>query len=211
MIRIATWLILAACLLPAIAGADQQPAQGKLLVATEQVVGELFAQTVVVLLHYDETGAMGLVVNRPTDVEPAELLADDEVMAAYRGTVFWGGPVQMNSLRVLLLTDSPPAGAINIVDSVHLLALDESLSDLRMGASHLRLFIGYAGWSAGQLDNELRRGDWRIVPASNERVFAEDPSMLWQHLTPMREYRAAVQPSDFPTVRSPSARRNRAP
>ena len=59
--------------------------QGKLLVATEVVQGELFAKTVVLLLHYDETGAFGLVVNRPTDVKPEELLDDEEAIAIARG------------------------------------------------------------------------------------------------------------------------------
>ena len=202
MLKIVTWLILAAWLLPATAGADQQPAKGKLLVATEQVVGELFAQTVVLLLHYDETGAIGLVVNRPTDVEPPELLADEDALSAYSGTLFWGGPVQMNALRVLLRTDTPPEGALEIVDSVHQLPLDGGLNDLPMDASLLRLFIGYAGWSAGQLDRELHRGDWRVVPASVELVFAEDPGMLWKRMTPVREYRAAVQALGLSTLRN---------
>ena len=92
MIRILTWFVLVAWLLPAVVNADQAPAQGKLLVATEVVHGELFADTVVLLLYYDETGAFGLVVNRPTDVKPEELLADEEALAGYSGTLFWRDP-----------------------------------------------------------------------------------------------------------------------
>jgi putative transcriptional regulator len=193
MTRIVTWLLLAAWLLPAAAGADQPLAKGQLLVATEQVVGELFAQTVILLLHYDATGAMGLVVNRPTEVEPAELLADVEAIAAYGGTIYWGGPVQMNSLRALLRTDTPPEGALEIVASVHQLPVDDTLQDTLTDLASLRFFIGYAGWSAGQLDREMGRGDWQVVPASEELVFAEDPGLLWQRLMVRREYRAAVQ------------------
>lgn len=192
MIRIVTWLVLAACLLPAAAGAEQRPAQGKLLVATEQVVGEIFAQTVILLLHYDAAGAIGLVVNRPTEVEPGELLADEEAIAGYSGTIYWGGPVQMNSLRALLRTNTPPEGALQVVDSVHQLPIDDVLEDVPLDLASLRFYIGYAGWSAGQLDRELERGDWHVVPASDELVFAEDPGPLWRRLTPVSEYRAAV-------------------
>jgi len=193
MTKFLTWLIFAAWLLPMAAGADQQLAKGKLLVASEFVAGEVFAKTVILLLHYDETGAMGLVVNRPTEVEPGELLADVEAISGYSGTLYWGGPVQMNSLRALLRADTPPEGAQEVVDSVYQLPLDDALKDVPMDLASLRFFIGYAGWSAGQLDHELARGSWHVVPASEELIFAEDPGLLWKRLMSAREYRAAVQ------------------
>ena len=193
MTKIVTWLMFAAWLLPATAGADQQPVKGSLLVATELVVGDFFAQTVVLILHYDEMGAMGLVVNRPTEIGPGELLPDFEGVSGYSGTLYWGGPVQMNSLRALLRTATPPEGAQEIVDSVHQLPFDDVLKDVPMDLASLRFFIGYAGWSAGQLDRELARGSWLVVPASEELIFAEDPGLLWKRLMSVREYRAAVQ------------------
>ena len=192
MTRCLTWLLLTAWLLPTAAGADQQLAKGKLLVANEFVVGEFFAKTVILLLHYDERGAMGLVVNRPTEVEPGELLADVEAISGYSGTLYWGGPVRMSSLRALLRADTPPEGAQEVIDSVYLLPLDDALKDVAMDPASLHFFIGYAGWSAGQLDHELGRGDWLVVPASDELVFAEDPGLLWDRLTPVDKYRAAA-------------------
>ena len=192
MTKFLTWLMFAAWLFPTAAGADQQLAKGKLLVASEFVVGEVFAKTVILLLHYDETGAMGLVVNRPTEVEPGELLADVEAISAYSGTLYWGGPVRMNSLRALLRADTPPEGAQEVVDSVYQLPLDDALKEVPMDPASLHFFIGYAGWFAGQLDRELGRGDWLVVPASDELVFAEDPGLLWERLRPVNKYRAAV-------------------
>ncbi len=78
MAKFLTWLVLAAWLLPATGGADETLAKGKLLVATEVIGGDIFVRTVILLLHYDKTGAAGLVVNRPTEVRPEELLPDDE-------------------------------------------------------------------------------------------------------------------------------------
>jgi len=193
VIRIITWLVAVSWLLPAAVDADPRPAQGKLLVATELVQGELFAKTVVLLLHYDETGAFGLVVNRPTDVKPGELLADDEVIAGYGGTLFWGGPVHMDSLRALLLTDDPPADAEKILESVYLVSFEYALEQGPSDPAALRLFIGYAGWAPGQLDYEMARGSWRVLPATDELVFAEAPEKLWTRLAPAQEQRAAVE------------------
>ena len=195
MKRIATWLAFIVWLLPTAAGADQQPAKGKLLVATELVRGDVFAQTVILLLHYDANGAMGIVVNRPTDVEPEEVVADVDAFSGYSGTLYWGGPVRMHTLRVLLRTDTSPKGAEAIVDSVHLVRIDDGLKETPADLANLRFFIGYAGWGAGQLDSEMNRGSWHVVPALDEHVFAEDPRTLWERLTPPRQHRAAVQSS----------------
>jgi putative transcriptional regulator len=162
------------------------------LVATEVVHGELFADTVVLLLYYDETGAFGLVVNRPTDVKPEELLADEEALAGYSGTLFWGGPVQMDSLRALVLTEEPPEGAEKIIESVYLVSYEDALEGVPRDPSSLRFFIGYAGWAPGQLDNELAHGSWRIVPGSSQLVFADEPETLWKRLTPPHEQRVAI-------------------
>ena len=195
---IVTWLVFLAWLLPATAGADQRPAKGKLLVATELVRGDLFNETVVLLLHYDETGAMGLVVNRPTEIEPDELLSDVDAITDYSGTLYWGGPVRMNTVSALLRTDTPPQGAKAIVDSVYSVPIDDGLADAPAHEGRLRFFLGYAGWSAGQLDHEMARGSWHVVPASDEAVFADDPRELWQRLTPPREHRVAVQARHTP-------------
>ena len=192
MFRILTWLLAIASLLPAAVEADSRPASGKLLVATAEVQGELFANTVVLLLHYDETGAFGLVVNRPTDVQPVEVLGDDDAIGDYLGTLFWGGPVHMDSLRALQLTDSPHGEAEKIIESVYLVSYEAALEEGPSDTSRLRLFIGYAGWAPGQLDSEMARGSWRILPASSELVFDEEPRTLWNRLIPAHEQRAAL-------------------
>ena len=207
MIRVLTWLFAVASLLPAVVYADSNPARGKLLVATEAVQGELFANTVVLLLYYDETGAFGLVVNRPTDVPLAEVLGDEEAIAAYRGTLFWGGPVHMDSLRALLVTDSPPADAEKIVESVYLVSYEDAFEAGAADTSRMRLFIGYAGWAPGQLERELAHGSWRVLPGSGELVFAEDPRTLWNRLAPKDEQRTALDPAVIPAVAGPLLRK----
>ena len=194
MSRILTWLVFAACLLPVAGGADESPARGKLLVATELVRGDIFVQSVVLLLHYDETGAMGLVVNRPMKVGMDELVVDDDAISSYSGPIYWGGPVRMNSLHALMHTDNAPGGAERIVDSVYLVSVDDALKNAPQDVPGLRLFIGFAGWESGQLDHEMARGSWHVVPASADFVFAKDPGQLWKQLVPPREHRAKLRP-----------------
>lgn len=189
MHRIATLLILGACLVPAPGAADEAPARGTFLVATGEIRGDLFVRTVVLLLSYDETGAMGLVVNRPTDVSPAELMTEPDALSGYTGTLFWGGPVQMSSLWTLVRTDSPPDDAVPVVDDVYQLPFDEAVKGHLQSPDSLRLFIGYAGWSPGQLDRELLAGSWHVVRATASLVFAADPGDIWKRLTPVQTQR----------------------
>lgn len=188
-----TGLVLVTCIVCAAAADEPLRGKGRLLVATEMIQGDVFAQTVIVLLHYDKTGAVGLVINRPTEVRITELLRDDDPMAEYEGTIYWGGPVQMGSLRAMLKTDKPPAGAENVIGSVYFVPLDENTTNALYDAGELRLFLGYAGWAPGQLDRELARGSWLVVPGTEESVWANDPTGLWKKLAPRAEHRAAVK------------------
>ncbi len=101
-----TLLVIAA--LPMRADADSEPARGKLLVATELVRGADFEQSVVLLLHYDDNGALGLIVNRSTAVHPGEALPDLEDIERYDGKIYYGGPVETHALSALMRTGDPP-------------------------------------------------------------------------------------------------------
>ncbi len=193
MSRFSKFLALACCLISTGVGADQVPATGKLLVATDEVRGLHFAETVILLLHYDESGTLGLVVNRPIAAAPIEALPQLEDLAAYRGPLYWGGPVRLTTMRALLHTDTPPDDAVQIFDAVHLVHMDETLLEGASNATNLRFFMGYAGWAPGQLERELAFDSWHILPATAELVFADDSSDIWRRLVPPREYRAAAE------------------
>jgi len=192
MSKFSTSLALACCFIFASVNADQVPATGKLLVATDEVRGPYFAQTVILLLHHDETGALGLVVNRPIDGSAIESLQLHEDLAAYRDTFYWGGPVSQATVRALLRTDTPPKDAVQIFDAVYVVNMDEDLLVTASNASKLRFFVGYASWSPGQLENELVFDSWQILPATEEIVFAEDTDAIWRTLLPPRQFRAAA-------------------
>ncbi len=173
--------------------ADEMPARGKLLVATDEVRGPAFAQTVILLLQHDETGTLGLVLNRPIDAAVVDDLRQQADLAPYDGTFYWGGPVLPYTLRALLRTDASPQDAVQIFDSVYLVNIDEALLADTANAANVRLFVGYAGWGAGQLEYELAFDSWSVLPAIEEAVFAEDADGIWEKLVPPRKYRAGVE------------------
>ncbi len=192
MSRLSRFLAFACCVISANVSADQDPAAGKFLVATEEVRGAYFVETVILLLHYDETGTMGLVVNRPVEAAPKEALPKLEGIEEYSGTLYWGGPVQLSTLRALMRTDTPPENSEHIFDAIHLVSMDDTLLENASNETNLRFFIGYTGWAPGQLERELAFDSWHIVPATDELVFAEDPGEIWKRLVPPRHYRAAA-------------------
>ncbi len=174
-------------------GAAEKLAMGKLLVATDEVQGAIFAETVILLLHYDESGALGLVINRPTETKPKELLPELDGLKDYDGTAYWGGPVRMATMRALHRTESPEDDEIHVFDTVHQVPLADELPKGESNTDNLRFFIGYAGWSPGQLDRELLFGSWTIISATEEVVFTEDSENIWETLAPPRHYRAWLE------------------
>ena len=174
MSRFSNFLALACCFISTAVSADQVPAVGKLLVATDEVRGPHFAQTVILLLQHDETGTLGLVVNRPLGAAAAEALRKFDGLTTYSGKFYRGGPLWPSTLRALLRTDTHPEVAVQIFDTVHLVGMDEALLEAASYGGDLRLFAGHAGWAPGQLERELAFESWHVLPATEEVVFAED-------------------------------------
>ena len=185
-------LAICCCVIPDDSTADEKPATGKLLVATDEVRGSSFFHTVILLLHYDESGALGLVINRPTEATPDELLPELEGIEDYAGMTYWGGPVRLATMRALHRTDSPTEDEIFVLDKVYQMPLDK-LPTGEKNQQNLRFFVGYTGWSPGQLDREILFGSWDIIQATEETVFTADPDTIWETLSPPQSYRASAE------------------
>ena len=196
MSRFPLLLAMACCAISSSVIAAEDPGTGTLLVATEAVHGPVFAETVILLLNYDAAGAAGLVVNRPTEALPAQALPEFAGIDRYEGPLYWGGPVELFTLRALLLTDAPPANAISVFDAVYLVPLEDTVLDRAESKTNLRFFAGYAGWAAGQLDRELATGSWQILAATEAIVFTDDPGGIWRRLLPPTLLRASTDKAE---------------
>ena len=190
-------LALACCTISTGVIAAEFLGKGKLLVATDVVSGGAFEETVILLLNYDANGAAGLVINRPMEASPAQALPEISALDHYDGPLYWGGPVELFTLRALRLSDAPLDNAVRIFDDVYLVPLEENLLDRAASKANLRFFVGYSGWSPGQLDREMATGSWRIAAATEAVVFEDDPGGMWRKLLPPRVYRASIGEADF--------------
>jgi putative transcriptional regulator len=184
MARLLGALLLFACL-PAFSQSDDL-AIGKLLVASRDLGDPNFAKTVILLVHYSEDqGAVGLVVNKRTDVPISRVFHDLKQASGRNDPVYIGGPVELNSVLALLKSASKPERADRVFGDVYLISNKDLLTKTLGSSAEATVFhtyIGYAGWQAGQLEHEVELGAWHIMPADVGTVFHADPDSVWERL-----------------------------
>lgn len=158
--------------------------KGVFLVASESLNDPNFSQTVVLLLEYDENGAVGLIINRPTEILLASLLPEEKNLRDRRELLFIGGPVGRTQLFLLLQSTARPEHSQRIVDGVYATTSLETLREIIAKESPVafQAYAGYSGWGPGQLDAELMRGDWVVTPADSETVFDKATDTIWHEL-----------------------------
>ncbi len=157
---------------------------GRLLVAEPLLGDPNFDRTVVLVIEHTEEGALGLVLNRPTEVLVAEALPGWRHLATDPPVLHVGGPVEERSGWCLARTVAPDAvdGFVPVLGDLGLLDLGadaDALTDLVTGC---RVYAGYSGWGAGQLDAELAADAWFVVDAEPDDPFIADPRELWQRI-----------------------------
>jgi putative transcriptional regulator len=164
------------------------PGAGRLIVANPLLPDPNFDRTVVMLLAYGEEGALGVVLNRPSDTTLAAPLPRWEPLAASPAVVFVGGPVQHQAVICLGRALGHPAAAVPpqgwsaVLPDVGTIDLDLNPDELQASLSQVRVFAGYAGWTAGQLEAEIGAGAWWILDALPEDAFCDEPEELWKRV-----------------------------
>ena len=166
---------------------------GRLLVANPLLPDPNFDRTVVLLLATNEEGALGLVLNRPSHMDVSEPLPQWEHLAAEPAVLFLGGPVQHQAVICLArnVTAAGLATALEgdgedewkeVAPGVGTLDLDRDPDEVEGRVRQVRMFAGYAGWGAGQLESEIEAGAWWVVDAEPGDAFTLDPSRLWKQV-----------------------------
>jgi putative transcriptional regulator len=158
---------------------------GMLLLASPELLDPNFVDTVVLVLDADEDGDMGVVINRPSPVPVISVLSGWGDIVAEPEVLFRGGPVSPEgALAVALLRDSVlvPPGLRPVTERLAIVDLEGDADDIDDAVDGVRIFAGYAGWGAGQLESEIEGGDWYVVPSLPPDAFQADPSDLWREV-----------------------------
>jgi putative transcriptional regulator len=154
-------------------------ARGKLLIAGPSLLDPNFWRAVVLVIEHNDEGALGLVLNRPSETTVGETVPQLQPLVDADEQLYIGGPVQPSAVIVLGEFEDPSDAALLAFDDVGVLATgpspDESVTGLRSG----RAFVGHAGWGPNQLDDEIERGDWILEPARLDDAFTGDGQTLW--------------------------------
>jgi putative transcriptional regulator len=137
-----------------------------------------FWRTVVLIVEHSDEGALGLVLNRPSETTVGEAVSELEELLDLEEPLYVGGPVQPSALIVLAEFDRPAEAALIAFEDVGVLA-NSAQEDPSLSVRRGRAFVGHAGWGPGQLDDEVERGDWIIEPAVRDDAFNGTPLELW--------------------------------
>jgi putative transcriptional regulator len=155
--------------------------KGQLLLDSGQLSGSFFQRTVVLICQHNAEGAFGLVLNRASGNKLGEMLVADVPEELKEQPLYLGGPVQVSALS-FLHSDSflPEASVMPNLDLGHSLDSLVELGESFSATKKMKMFAGYAGWSPGQLEDEMKRQAWLTHPASLDLVFDSDPAQLWR-------------------------------
>ncbi len=185
---------------------------GKLLVAPRNAPDPNFARTVILLVQHDDQSAVGLIVNRRTKIPISKALQEWKPAEGKSDPVYMGGPVELDGVLALLRLATKPAEAAHVVDDVYLASTRapvENALAAGSGPGELRVYLGYCGWGAGQLENEVELGGWYIFSGNGALVFDSDPDTLWSRLITLTERRIArnMAPAGRRALHPPSTSR----
>lgn len=159
--------------------------KGMFLIAKDQVLDPRFRDRVILLIQHDDQGSAGLVVNRASRLPLESVLSRDSQLAEQGKNLSYGGPVEPNAILALVkVRNNPPEPADVVLDNVYVTGVGilDGWPDYNREVVEFRAFVGYTGWAPGQLSAEMERGDWDVLPADEDNIFAARDEALWKSL-----------------------------
>ena len=173
----------------------REPDPGDLLVASIALADGVFNSTVVLVLDSDADGALGVILNEISQTPLDAVLPDWVPTVSEPRLLFHGGPVSPNGAICLASVrerGEEPPGWRRLFENVGLLHLDTPIEIVAGAYADLRIFAGYSGWAAGQLQAEIAQGMWHVVPAVHDDVFGRRPLDLWRTVLRRQRGRLAL-------------------
>ncbi len=155
-----------------------------LLVAAPALADPNFAQSVVLVVFPEGGAPLGIILNRPTRLQLKDAFTEQRLLKDREDTLFFGGPVRTDSLWFMFMSTAAWEGAFHVLGELYV-SNDGALLDTLLAAPRHRVhrfFLGYAGWAPVQLDVEIARGAWHVLPADSDTVLNMDPEVMWREL-----------------------------
>lgn len=153
--------------------------RGKLLVASPALVDPNFARAVVLITEHNDEGAMGIVLDQPSEAMVGEVVPQLADAAGAGSPIYVGGPVQPSAIVVLAEFSDPTAAAWIVVADVGFASAEVETAELGALTRRARVYAGYSGWGAGQLEAEMELDSWIVEPPLPAELFPEAPDTLW--------------------------------
>jgi putative transcriptional regulator len=188
MNRFVSYLIVlagACCAAPDLAHAQTERQRVFLLVAQPGMLDPNFRKTVVLAVRPDEGGPIGVILNRPSTVELRSLYPDRAELANRTDLLFLGGPVEPDALLFAFRSAEKPARGLFVADDIYISGFSAVLTEILRhpeNARQQRFFTGFSGWASGQLEDEIQRGGWYVLPFEGRYVFDANPLSMYEEL-----------------------------
>jgi putative transcriptional regulator len=162
-----------------------EPAPGRFLVARRSLDDPHFRQTVIYLVRHDPSGSAGLIINRPSGLNLSDAISGIDDTDLRKRPIYFGGPVEFNTVSMLIRNDKEGRLVEHIADDIYLsgdrAVLDRLITEKKPGNA-LHFYLGHAGWTAGQLAQEVDREEWYVVDTDPVLIFSAAPETIWKRL-----------------------------
>lgn len=199
-----------ACLtVPAAAHAQTEAARVFLLVAQPGMLDPNFAETVVLTMRPDAGGPLGVILNRPSAIELRALYPERAELANRDDLVYFGGPVDPDALLFAFRSATEPEKGFHVAEDLYISGFSKVLDELLKhpeNAKEQRFFAGYAGWIDGQLENEIARGGWYVLPLDIDAIFRMNPLTMHRQLLDRATVRRIETRLEDPGLQAVTAR-----
>jgi putative transcriptional regulator len=162
---------------------DTSPEKGRILISEPFLNDPNFKRTIILLSEHTEEGSVGFVLNKPTEYKLNDVVED---FPEFDAAVFYGGPVQLNTLQFLYKGENIIEGSMEILPGLFWGGSFDILKTLIEAKSvkpeDFRFFLGYSGWGEGQIDDELELKSWIVADTDIENIFSDEPDKLWREI-----------------------------
>ena len=182
-VAVALWAVLIACAWPLRIPADEPKSLTAILItARDELPDPNFADATVLVMNDLGPAPVGVIINRPTRIPVSQLFPELTRLTSLRDKVYFGGPVELDTVWFLIRSSSPPQHSIKACDDVYVSMSRELLLQLlrrEKPMEGLRIFVGHSGWAPGQLEEEIGNGDWTMKRAEAGQIFGQTAEHPW--------------------------------